>query len=65
MRKYLYFTRDKIEIMQKQRVNTAKTLVLKFGTSVLTQGSLKLHRPQILEIVRQCAILHQEGYRIV
>jgi glutamate 5-kinase len=42
-----------------------KTIVLKFGTSVLTQGSQQLSRPHILNIVRQCAQLQQEGYRIV
>ncbi|MFC0322811.1 glutamate 5-kinase [Gallibacterium melopsittaci] len=42
-----------------------KTIVLKFGTSVLTQGSSKLNRPHMLEIVRQCAALHQQGYRII
>ncbi|OBX10316.1 glutamate 5-kinase [Gallibacterium genomosp. 3] len=42
-----------------------KTIVLKFGTSVLTQGSSKLNRPHMLEIVRQCATLHQQGYRII
>ena len=42
-----------------------KTIVLKFGTSVLTQGSSKLNRPHMLEIVRQCATLHQQGYRLI
>ena len=42
-----------------------KTIVLKFGTGVLTQGSSKLNRPHMLEIVRQCATLHQQGYRII
>lgn len=37
-----------------------KTIVLKFGTSVLTQGSQQLSRPHILNIVRQCAQLQQE-----
>lgn len=42
-----------------------KTIVLKFGTSVLTQGSSKLNRPHMLSIVSQCAQLQQEGYRVV
>lgn len=45
--------------------NGKKTIVLKFGTSVLTQGSPKLNRPHILNIVRQCAQLQQEGYRVI
>ncbi|WP_052122435.1 glutamate 5-kinase [Chelonobacter oris] len=44
---------------------SAKTIVLKFGTSVLTQGSSKLNRPHMLNIVRQCAQLQQEGFRVV
>ncbi|QDJ13264.1 glutamate 5-kinase [Mergibacter septicus] len=42
-----------------------KTIILKFGTSVLTQGTASLNRPHILDLVRQCAILHQQGYRLV
>ncbi|WP_439238746.1 glutamate 5-kinase [Lonepinella sp. BR2919] len=44
---------------------TQKTIVVKFGTSTLTQGSPKLNRPHMIEIVRQFAQLHQAGYRIV
>ncbi|MCK3657747.1 glutamate 5-kinase [Pasteurellaceae bacterium Pebbles2] len=42
-----------------------KTIVVKFGTSTLTQGSPKLNRPHMIEIVRQLAQLHHEGYRII
>lgn len=42
-----------------------KTIVLKFGTSVLTQGSPKLNRPHMLNIVRQCAQLQQLGHRVI
>ncbi|OOF46452.1 glutamate 5-kinase [Rodentibacter trehalosifermentans] len=42
-----------------------KTIVVKFGTSTLTQGSLKLNSPHMMEIVRQIAQLHHEGFRIV
>lgn len=42
-----------------------KTIVVKFGTSTLTQGSTKLNRAHMLEIVRQIAQLHQAGFRIV
>ncbi|EIJ71819.1 glutamate 5-kinase [Pasteurella bettyae] len=49
-----------------ERANQAqKTIVVKFGTSTLTQGTPKLNRPHMMEIVRQFARLHQEGYRIV
>ncbi|MEJ6121262.1 glutamate 5-kinase [Vibrio sp. 2-Bac 85] len=42
-----------------------KTIVIKLGTSVLTSGTAKLDRAQMVEIVRQCAILHQQGHPIV
>lgn len=42
-----------------------KTLVLKFGTSVLTQGTQCLNRPHMLDIVRQCAQLQRSGFRII
>ncbi|MCW9699681.1 glutamate 5-kinase [Avibacterium sp. 20-129] len=42
-----------------------KTIVVKFGTSTLTQGTTKLHRPHMMEIVRQITQLHQAGFRII
>jgi len=42
-----------------------KTIVVKLGTSVLTSGTAKLDRAQMVEIVRQCAILHQQGHPII
>ncbi|MCK5818622.1 MAG: glutamate 5-kinase [Psychromonas sp.] len=42
-----------------------KTVVIKLGTSVLTNRTSKLNRAQMVEIVRQCAILHQQGHHIV
>lgn len=42
-----------------------KTIVVKLGTSVLTSGSAKLDRAHMVEIVRQCAVLHEQGHRIV
>ncbi|OOF39127.1 glutamate 5-kinase [Rodentibacter rarus] len=42
-----------------------KTIVIKFGTSTLTQGSAKLNSPHMVEIVRQIAQLHHEGFRIL
>ncbi len=45
--------------------NTQKTIVVKFGTSTLTQGSPKLNRPHMMEIVRQLARLHKAGFRLV
>ena len=44
---------------------TKKTIVVKFGTSTLTQGTPKLNSPHMMEIVRQIAQLHHDGFRIV
>lgn len=43
----------------------AQTLVIKLGTSLLTGGGRRLDRAQIIELVRQCVQLQQQGYRIV
>ncbi|QLB13609.1 glutamate 5-kinase [Bisgaardia hudsonensis] len=43
----------------------SKTIVVKFGTSTLTQGSTKLNLPHMMEIVRQITKLHQQGIRVI
>lgn len=43
----------------------AKRVVIKLGTAVLTSGTPQLNRPAMLEIVRQCAQLHQAGHEII
>jgi glutamate 5-kinase len=45
--------------------NSSKTLVIKLGTSVLTQGTRALDRAHMLEIVRQCALAHGAGHRVI
>ncbi len=40
-------------------------IVIKLGTSVLTGGTLHLDRPQMVEITRQCAVLHEQGKEII
>lgn len=42
-----------------------KTIVVKVGTSTLTQGSSRLNRPHMLEIVRALHMLHKQGHRVV
>ena len=42
-----------------------KTLVLKLGTSVLTQGTKALNRAHMVEIVRQCAKAQAAGHRVI
>ncbi|MGX2950513.1 glutamate 5-kinase [Ursidibacter sp. B-7004-1] len=44
---------------------TNKTIVIKLGTSTLTHGTKSLSRPHMLEIVKQLATLHQQGFRLV
>ncbi len=54
---------DKNKKIEKMKID--KTLVVKFGTSTLTQGSAKLNLPHMMDIVRQLAQLHQAGFRLV
>lgn len=42
-----------------------KTIVVKLGTSTLTHGTKNLSRADMLEIVKQLAELHQQGFRII
>lgn len=42
-----------------------QTIVVKLGTSVLTGGKTRLDRPHMIELVRQCAHLSQQGHQIV
>jgi glutamate 5-kinase len=46
------------------KTNT-KTIVVKLGTSVLTNGTAKLDRAHMVEIVRQCAQLQKLGHQII
>lgn len=45
--------------------SNTKTIVVKLGTSVLTSGTAKLDRAHMVEIVRQCAHLHNLGHQII
>ncbi len=40
-------------------------IVLKFGTSVLTEGTRRLSRPRMVDLVRQCAELHRVGHELI
>lgn len=42
-----------------------KKIVIKIGTSSLTNGTLKLSRSLMIELVRQICQLHKEGHEIV
>ncbi len=42
-----------------------RRVVVKLGTSVLTRGTRRLNRPQMLELVRQCAEAHGRELDVV
>ena len=46
-------------------MNHYKRIIIKLGTSTLTGGSPQLDRPKMLDIVRGCAALHQQGVEII
>jgi glutamate 5-kinase len=50
---------------QTTRETKPRRLVVKIGSSTLTAGSDRLNRPQMLELVRQMAHLHQQGVDII
>ena len=60
-RRYRFFLRLKgvlaMKVMQK--------IVVKIGTSTLTQGSKKLSSKFMLELARQLSVLHERGYQVI
>lgn len=40
-------------------------VVIKLGTSVLTADTPYLNRPRLIELVRQCAYLHEQGLELI
>jgi len=42
-----------------------KRVVIKFGTSVLTDGTLQLNHPRMMHLVTQCADLHRLGHELI
>ncbi len=51
--------------MTETTANTPKRIVIKLGTSVLTNGSRRLSQRIMLELARQIAHLHDTGYQVV
>ncbi|WP_116631160.1 glutamate 5-kinase [Pasteurella langaaensis] len=49
----------------QKTTETPKTIVVKFGTSTLTQGTPKLNRAHMISIVKQITDLHNAGFRMV
>jgi glutamate 5-kinase len=43
----------------------AKRIVIKLGTSVLTGGTRQLDPPRMVDLARQCAELHKEGFDLI
>ncbi|MDP5214018.1 glutamate 5-kinase [Pseudoalteromonas tunicata] len=46
-------------------MSISKTIVVKLGTSVLTGGSYTLDKAHMVELVRQCAQLRQQGHKVI
>lgn len=46
-------------------IKKQQTVVVKLGTSVLTGGTKQLDRAKMVELIRQCASLHQDGHKII
>jgi glutamate 5-kinase len=44
---------------------TLKRIIVKLGTSVLTNGTRNLSRQRMLEIVQQIAALHHNGHEVI
>lgn len=42
-----------------------KRIVIKFGTSSLTGGTPNLDRPQIMQLVKQCADLYRQDHEVI
>jgi len=42
-----------------------KKIVVKVGTSTLTQGTKKLSQKYMLELTRQLSVLHEKGYQVI
>ena len=52
--------------MSKTNITTSHPLiVIKLGTSVLTNGTKRISRRRMLEIARQVAQLHEQGYPVI
>ncbi len=51
--------------MEVKPLMSSKTIVIKLGTSVLTGGSQHLDRAHMVELVRQCALLHKQGHKVI
>ena len=51
--------------MSSQYSSTIRRLVIKVGTNVLTNGTDRLHRPGMVDLVRQIADLRDAGIEVV
>lgn len=56
---------QKIFSYKKNDMGKSQKIVIKIGTSTLTQGTPNLSRRHMLELVRQIAYLHENGFQIV
>jgi len=54
-----------LPVHEKEIVSKTQRIIVKLGTSVLTDGTRRLSRRRMLEIARQAAYLHEAGNHIV
>ncbi|MDF7671529.1 glutamate 5-kinase [Orbaceae bacterium ESL0721] len=52
-------------VVNTKKADRSQTVVIKLGTSVLTADTKQLDKARIVELIRQCAVLHQAGHKIV
>ena len=59
------FPENALHFGQKSGFTMPRRVVVKLGTSVLTNGGVRLFRPNLVEIARQCAALQREHEIII
>jgi glutamate 5-kinase len=50
---------------QNGKSRMKQRIVVKFGTSVLTEGSRRLNPARMVDLARQCAALHEAGHELI
>ena len=59
------FNQRPLNQQQPNQEHNKKSIVVKLGTSVLTGGKLMLDQARMVDLVRQCAMLQNQGHRVV
>ncbi|MGC9522356.1 MAG: glutamate 5-kinase [Anaerolineae bacterium] len=51
--------------IERPAKDAGKRIVVKVGTSVLTDGTQRLSPPRVVDLARQCAELHHRGHQVI